>query len=84
MNRAQWESIHGSQVKEPCKFCKADSDTRLRVRVKRNKERKALSLAKSAAIESGKVIQLFERDEYTGWHYNVRTNSMTGMGVHDV
>ena len=80
MNRTQYEAIHGTQVKEPCKFCKADRVARGRVTVKRVKARKAWRLAKSAAIESGKVIQLFEQDEFTGWHYNVRTNAMTGQG----
>ena len=80
MNRTQWEAIHGSLVKEPCRFCRADNANRLKVRVKRHKDRKAFRLAKSAAIESGKVIQLFECDEFTGWHYNVRTNAMTGKG----
>ena len=80
MNRTQYEAIHGTQVKEPCKFCKADYAARLKVRVKRHKERKAWRLAKSAAIESGKVIQLFERDVFTGWHYNVRTKQMSGSG----
>lgn len=84
MNRTQWEAINGSPVKEPCKFCKADSATRLRLRVKHHKARKAISLAKSAAIESGKVIQLFERDEFTGWHYNVRTEAISGQGNRNV
>jgi hypothetical protein len=75
MNRTQWEAIHGSQVKEPCKFCKFDHAARLKVQVRRHKDRKALRLAKSAAIESGKVVQLFEQDEFTGIHINVRTGN---------
>ncbi len=80
MNRTQYEALHGTQVKEPCVMCKADSTRKSQIRRIRVKNNKAFRLAKSAAIESGKVIQLFECDEFTGWHYNVRTNAMTGKG----
>lgn len=80
MNRTQYEAIHGPSTKKPCALCNRNRDLRNRVTKYRRMEREQLAAAKKAGIQSGSVIELFGQDEFTGWHYNLRTGQLTGKG----
>jgi len=70
MNRTQYEAIHGSQVKiNSCPVCKTAKDIRSMVALKKHRARKNKLIAMNNAIAEGKVIVLYEKDEFTGLHY---------------
>jgi hypothetical protein len=82
MNRSQYEAIHGSQKREPCSLCnhrRNAQQKRREIRIAKAIER---NNAINAAVKSGKLIQVWFQDEFTGWHYiNYKNhNRMTGRG----
>jgi len=74
MNRTQYEKLHGSQVKQPCALCKARAERDRKVRRKRIDRQTDAMIAKAIGIKDGKVVELFDRDEFTGWHYRIGPN----------
>jgi len=85
MNRTQYEAIHGSQIAKPCKLCQVREARMKAIRLKRHRDRKDLAIAMEAGRQSGKVIELFERDELTGWHMRLNRQgtrvAFTGRGA---
>ena len=69
MNRTQFEKIHGSQVRQPCKACQHRNERDHKVRQIKRQRRVELANVRKAAIASGKVIEVWRRDDFTGWHY---------------
>lgn len=69
MNRTQYEKLHPRKKKEPCKLCQYREDSRTRLLLAKRKKQKAFRDALNRAIENGKVISVFEVDDFTGWHY---------------
>ena len=60
--------IHQSDCK-PCAYCRAKTATMNRRKVAARLARKAYLETLFKAIETGKVIRLYWRDEVTGYHY---------------
>jgi len=69
MNRTQYEAIHGRKVKQTCPNCQFMHERRLQTNLARKVKQKAIADATKRAIAAGKVIPVFFRDEFTGWHY---------------
>lgn len=69
MNRTQYEAIHGRKKKEPCKLCQYREDRRIKRTLARKAQQKAFAEAFKRGVAAGKVIPVFFRDEFTGWHY---------------
>ena len=69
MNRTQYEKIHGKPEHKPCRNCELRNELRRRATLARHKKRKAFVSALARGVESGKVIQVWHLDEFTGWHY---------------
>ena len=69
MNRTQYEKIHGKPTPNRCRRCEMKDELRRKATLARHKKRKAFVSALARGIESGKVIQVWHLDEFTGWHY---------------
>lgn len=69
MNRTQYEAIHGSQIRQPCKACEHIRERQAKGRLLRKKKQAEIARARKAAVASGKVIEVWHRDDFTGWHY---------------
>lgn len=52
-----------------CPYCRANHRRKQELRKIRHYENKRYTAALKAGIESGKVIKIWHRDPFTGWHY---------------
>lgn len=82
MTRSEYEKLYGKPELTPCKRCEGMIDTQRRRRLAIHKRRKNREEAIKAAKKSGKLIQVWFRDDFTGWHYidYKGKHALTGRG----
>ena len=69
MTRSEFERLYGKPEIAPCKRCEGMISNQRRRQLARRRYQKTFADALTRGIESGKVIRVWDRDEFTGWHY---------------
>jgi hypothetical protein len=52
-----------------CPFCRSEHRRKMLLRKERHYRNKRYQAALKAAKESGKVVQVWKQDAFTGWHF---------------